>query len=82
MKEVFHETAGWPEPSLAPTASWHEESLARTAGWLEQSLAGEPVEVELGCLIAAASGLTEDETELDDLVCGLVETGRITLEIG
>ncbi len=40
------------------------------------------VELELGVLIAAASEWTEDETELDDLVTGLVETGSVALEIG
>jgi hypothetical protein len=38
--------------------------------------------LELGVLIAAASDWTEDEMELDDLVTGLVESGRVQLQIG
>ena len=54
-----------------------------TADWLEQRVgAGGQVELELGVLIAAASDWTEDETELDDLVTGLVESGSVALEIG
>ena len=54
-----------------------------TAEWLEAEIgAGPEVECELGSLIAAASAWTEDETELDDFVVGLVETGRVALEIG
>jgi hypothetical protein len=33
-------------------------------------------------LIAAASSWTEDESELDDLVTGLVESGQVQLQIG
>jgi hypothetical protein len=53
-----------------------------TARWLEQRLdTGSAVELELGVLVAAASGWTEDEGEIDDLVSGLVETGRVALQI-
>ncbi len=50
-----------------------------TASWLGTQ---SEIESELGVLIAAASGWTEDETELDDLVSGLVESGRVQLQIG
>lgn len=54
-----------------------------TGGWLEDRLQqDEPVELELGALVAAASDWTEDELELDDLVSGLVESGRIALALG
>ena len=54
-----------------------------TARWLEDSLGQEDeTELEIGALIAAASDWTEDETELDDLVSGLVESGRVQLQIG
>lgn len=54
-----------------------------TAGWLEDRMGtGSEVELELGVLIAAASDWTEDETELDDLVSGLVDSGRVQLQIG
>ena len=54
-----------------------------TATWLEDRfVAGPQVECELGSLIAAASDWTEDEMEMDDLVCGLVESGQIALQIG
>ncbi len=54
-----------------------------TADWLQDGIsAGPEVECELGSLIAAASAWTEDESELDDFVTGLVETGRIQLAIG
>lgn len=57
--------------------------MDETAHWLEQSIGALPeVELELGVLIAAASDWTEDEMELDDLVAGLVESGRIRLQIG
>ncbi len=57
--------------------------MDETAHWLEQSIGALPeVELELGGLIAAASDWTEDEMELDDLVAGLVESGRIRLQIG
>lgn len=50
-----------------------------TASWM----AGQrEVELELGVLIAAATDWTEDELELDDLVVGLVESGRVRLRIG
>jgi hypothetical protein len=53
-----------------------------TARWLEQRLdTGSAVELELGVLVAAVSGWTEDEGEIDDLVSGLVETGRVALQI-
>ncbi|HPG25197.1 MAG: hypothetical protein H6748_17110 [Spirochaetaceae bacterium] len=51
--------------------------------WLGACLAeGGGVELELGTLIAAASGWTEDELELDDFVTSLVDTGRVRLAIG
>jgi len=50
-----------------------------TASWMGGQ---REVELELGVLIAAATDWTEDETELDDLVSGLVESGRIRLRIG
>ncbi|MBJ20558.1 MAG: hypothetical protein GY910_02255 [bacterium] len=54
-----------------------------TATWLESQFEAEPaVELELGSLIAAASDWTEDECEIDDLVSGLFESGRIGLSIG
>ena len=54
-----------------------------TATWIEGQLLNAPaIELELGSLIAAASDWTEDETEIDDLVSGLVEVGRIELSIG
>lgn len=40
------------------------------------------IELEIGCLVAAASDWTEDEMELDDIVVGLVESGRVELSIG
>lgn len=54
-----------------------------TANFLESQFdAGPAVELELGSLIAAASSWTEDESDLDDLLAGLVESGRIELSIG
>jgi hypothetical protein len=60
-----------------------------TAAWLEDRIGygadhgdGEETELEIGVLIAAASDWTEDEMELDDLVAGLVESGRVQLQIG
>jgi hypothetical protein len=54
-----------------------------TAAWIENQFeVGPPIELEIGSLIAAASAWTEDETEMDDLVCGLVEAGRVSLSIG
>ncbi len=57
----------------------------QTARWMEAQLSTGPslsTECELGSLIAAASDWTEDEMELDDLVTGLVESGRVQLQIG
>ena len=54
-----------------------------TARWIEDHVGrDDETELELGALIAAASDWTEDETELDDLVTGLVESGRVQLSIG
>ncbi len=60
-----------------------------TALWLEGRMAagdgeygGNETELEIGALIAAASDWTEDEMELDDLVAGLVESGRVQLQVG
>ena len=56
-----------------------EDFENESATWI----ASQPVvELEIGCLIAAASDWTEDETELDDLVTGLIDSGRIDLQIG
>lgn len=51
----------------------------KSAAWVERQPV---VELELGCLVAAASDWTEDEMELDDLVTGLVDAGRVDLQIG
>jgi hypothetical protein len=60
-----------------------EDFRNETAHWLEESIgAPSEVELELGVLIAAASDWTEDEMELEDLVTGLVESGRVQLQIG
>ena len=60
-----------------------DEFANETAHWIEEEFQSLPeVELELGVLIAAASDWTEDEMELDDLVTGLVESGRVRLEIG
>jgi hypothetical protein len=54
-----------------------------TATYLESQFDDGPaVELELGSLIAAASDWTEDESDLDDLLTGLVESGQIELSIG
>lgn len=60
-----------------------EDFSNETASWLDGQLeeAG-PVDLELGSLIAAASDWTEDEMEMDDLVSGLVDSGRVQLAIG
>lgn len=51
-----------------------------TTAWIEGQLRTDDViECELGSLVAAASAWTEDETELDDLVGGLVEAGQVSL---
>ena len=56
-----------------------EDFANESATWIDgQSV----VELEIGCLVAAASEWTEDEMELDDLVSGLVESGRVELQIG
>ncbi len=60
-----------------------EDRMNETAHWLDTQIeAGMEVKLEIGSLIAAASDWTEDEVELDDWVCGLVETGQFQLEIG
>lgn len=60
-----------------------EDFSSETADWLQAELCtGPEIECELGSLIAAASAWTEDETELDDFVTGLVDTGQIQLAIG
>jgi hypothetical protein len=54
-----------------------------TAGWMQDEMdAGAAIDCELGTLIAAASGWTEDETDLNDLIGGLVETGFVQLSVG
>jgi len=56
-----------------------QELAEETASWL----LGQPeAEVEIGVLIAAVSAWTEDELELDDLVTGLVDSGRVQLRLG
>jgi hypothetical protein len=56
-----------------------EDFAEENAAWIDS----QPyVELEIGCLVAAASEWTEDEMELDDLVSGLVESGRVGLLIG
>jgi len=60
-----------------------EDFTNQTGEWIEQQIdAGCEVELELGTLIAAASDWTEDETEIDDLVGGLIDAGHIQLRIG
>jgi hypothetical protein len=56
-----------------------EDFAEESAAWIDSQSC---VELEIGCLVAAASEWTEDEMELDDLVSGLVETGRVELLIG
>jgi len=56
-----------------------EDFVADSATWMERQ---PEIELEIGCLVAAASDWTEDETELDDLVSGLVDSGRVQLTIG
>lgn len=59
-----------------------EDFSNETAEWLADRIeADAPTEIGIGVLIAAASGWTEDEAEIDDLVSGLVETGHVTLQI-
>jgi hypothetical protein len=54
-----------------------------TATWIEDQFdQGPAIELELGSLIAAASDWTEDESEMDDLLSGLIESGQIALSIG
>ncbi len=55
------------------------ETGNQSAAWIESQSC--PL-LELGSLIAAASAWTEDETELDDLVCGLIDSGRVEVAIG
>jgi len=62
------------------TAAWLEDRMGAGAG-IGVTL-GDETELEIGVLIAAASEWTEDEMELDDLVVGLVESGRVQLQIG
>lgn len=56
-----------------------EDFAEENAAWIDSQTS---VELEIGCLVAAASEWTEDEMELDDLVSGLVESGRVELLIG
>ncbi|MBW2427293.1 MAG: hypothetical protein JRG86_23840 [Deltaproteobacteria bacterium] len=53
--------------------------MDESACWLQGQT---QAEVEIGVLIAAASAWTEDETELDDLVADLVDSGRVRLQLG
>lgn len=56
------------------------ENLAEASeAWIDSQ---DSIQLEIGCLVAAASEWTEDEMELDDLVVGLVDSGRIELQIG
>jgi hypothetical protein len=56
-----------------------EDFTNASAAWIDRQ---QVVELELGCLVAAAAEWTEDEMELDDLVSGLVDSGRVELRIG
>ena len=56
-----------------------ENFAEASAAWIDSQ---DSIELEIGCLVAAASEWTEDEMELDDLVVGLVDSGRIELQIG
>jgi hypothetical protein len=56
-----------------------EDFANETASWLG---AQPEIELEIGVLVAAASDWTEEEMELDDIVSGLVESGRVQLQIG
>lgn len=56
-----------------------EDFAKQSATWLETQPG---LELEIGCLVAAASEWTEDEMELDDLVGGLVESGHVQLYVG
>ena len=56
-----------------------DDNTTESGAWIESQPC---VELELGCLVAAASEWTEDEMELDDLIVDLVESGRVQLEIG
>lgn len=56
-----------------------EDFDSETARWMG---AQPEMELEIGALIAAASDWTEDEMELDDLVSGLIDSGRVQLQIG
>jgi hypothetical protein len=53
-----------------------EEAAHQTFSWMDAQSA---IEVEIGCLVSAASEWTEDETELDDLICGLVDSGQVQI---
>jgi hypothetical protein len=54
-----------------------------TATWIEdQFAAGQEIELELGSLIAAASDWTEDETEMGDLLGGLIDSGEFAISVG
>lgn len=56
-----------------------EDFGTESTAWIES----EPqIELEIGSLVAAASDWTEDEMELDDFVTGLVDSGRVQLQIG
>ncbi len=60
-----------------------EDFSNETACWLENRVGSEEqTALDLGVLIAAASDWTEDEMEIDDLIDGLVETGRVQLQVG
>jgi hypothetical protein len=56
-----------------------EDFTNLTAAWIDGH---SDIVLEIGCLVSAASEWTEDEMELDDLVCGLVESGSVQLQIG
>ena len=56
-----------------------EDFGTESTAWIES----EPqIELEIGSLVAAASDWTEDEMELDDFVTGLIDSGRVQLQIG
>ena len=78
-------TRGWHGSCDVPFQGDRMEALSsnETSTFLEERLAaGSEVEIEIGTLIAAISDWTEDETDLDDLLGGLVETGRVALSLG
>jgi hypothetical protein len=56
-----------------------DHSSRRTREFLES---GEPLELSFVELVIAASECSEDESEIYELVDGLMESGRVSLEEG